>query len=453
MAVAATSTDLRESLIAQRIARVQPLPVDVCQWVAHQSPSAPQARVALLGGLVERISAANPQPFPYLSICTLASVLPYYQASTIEEQGQVLPRTLDTLCGLLSISHLRVVIEEEWNVLTEAAQQQAWLPTYFASEYLTIDFPLWCRELVDRSVALLGENGVGKATELECEDVATDWEKSFRDAEKLLFAKDESFSQEFCKDLGTNQRSALLALIERACSAMSSENRFELYREKASNERPVINVEVKPVASSALADSLRGAGAALPKLAAAATHPAIEEYYPAFNDLDLHACLDSVLIEARNSEVPVNLVIIRELKGIELAADQKANSLEIQNSPARVWLEKVCNELSETHEDSEFSKLLSIRSGELIYVQGGGDRLKLMPWIRNVLDSGAPLLSSEMVSLDDEGQVPNGLIAGLASVGRPNKSFRSATLLQASLRCLEAAQRQGAGAIKSIEVF
>ena len=251
MAVAATSTDLRESLIAQRIARVQPLPVDVCQWIASQSPATPQARVALLGDLVERISTANQQPFPYLSVCALASALPYYQASTIEEQGHALPRTLDTLCGLLSISHLRVVLEEEWNVLTEAAQQQAWCPAYFASEYLTIDFPLWCRELVDRSVTLLGEHGVGQATELECEDEATDWEKYFRDAENLLFSKDESFSQEFCKNLGANQRSALLALIERACSAMSSEKRFELYREKASQENSVKTVEAKPVASSA----------------------------------------------------------------------------------------------------------------------------------------------------------------------------------------------------------
>jgi hypothetical protein len=77
-----------------------------------------------------------------------------------------------------------------------------------------------------------------------------------------------------------------------------------------------------------------------------------------------------------------------------------------------------------------------------------------MPMIRLILDQTATLFANEVVSVDGELEaVPNGLVAGLASVGRANKSFRSLTLLQASLRCLEAAKRQGAGAIKSIEVF
>jgi hypothetical protein len=454
MAVAATSTDLRESLIAQRIARVQPLPVDVCQWIASESPAAPQARVALLGELAERISAANPRPYPYLAICTIASTLPYYRTTSVEEQSQRLPHTLNTLCSLLALSQLRVVIEEEWKVLTEAAQQQAWLPTYFASEYLTVDFPMWCRELVDRSLALLGERGSSLESDLNPEYDGSDWEKNFRDAELLLLSPGNSFGQELCLDLSSNQRSALLALVERAKAAMCSEHRFELNRENPNGDKVVAKEEPRIIANSALADSLRGSSQALPKLPASATHPAIEEYFPAFDDNELRLRLDSILNEARNLEVPVNLVVIRELKPVESTAARIDGDLEMQNSPSRVWLEQVCNELSETHDECEFSKLLSVRSGELIYVQGGGDRLKLMPWIRTVLDGSAASLSNEMVSLDvDQGQAPNGLVAGLASVGRPNKSFRSTALLQAALRCLEAAQRQGAGAIKSIEVF
>jgi hypothetical protein len=451
MAVAATSTDLRESLIAQRIARVQPLPVDVCQWIASESPAAPQARVTLLGELAERISAANPRPYPYLAICTIASTLPYYRTTSVEEQSQRLPHTLKTLCSLLALSQLRVVIEEEWKVLTEAAQQQAWLPTYFASEYLTVDFPMWCRELVDRSLALLGERGSSLESDLNPEYDASDWEKNFRDAELLLLSPGNSFGQDLCLDLSSNQRSALLALVERAKTAMCSEHRFELNRENPNSDKVVAKEEPKIIANSALADSLRGSSHALPKLPASATHPAIEEYFPAFDDNELRLCLDSILNEARNLEVPVNLVVIRDLKSTAVRID---SDLEVQNNQSRVWLEQVCNELSETHDECEFSKLLSVCSGELIYVQGGGDRLKLMPWIRTVLDGSSALLSHEMVSLDvDQGQTPNGLVAGLASVGRPNKSFRSTALIQAALRCLEAAQRQGAGAIKSIEVF
>jgi len=454
MAVAATSTDLRESLIAQRIARVQPLPVDVCQWIAHESPAAPQARVNLLGELVERISAANPRPYPYLAICTIASTLPYYRTTSVEEQSEQLPHTLNTLCSLLALSQLRVVIEEEWNVLTEAAQKQAWLPTYFASEYLTVDFPMWCRELVDRSIALLGERSSIQESDLNPEYDGADWEKSFREAELLLFSPANSITQDLCQDLGVNQRSALFALVERAKTAMCSEQRFELNKENPRSDNAAVKEEPRVIASSALSDSLRGSSQALPKLPASATHPAIEDYFPAFDDNELRLCLESVLNEARNLEVPVNLVVIRELKSVEATSVVNESNLEMQNSLSRVWLEQVCNELNETHEECEFSKLLSIRSGELIYVQGGGDRLKLMPWIRTVLDGSAPLLSNEVVSIDaDQGQTPNGLIAGLASVGRPNKSFRSTALLQAALRCLEAAQRQGAGAIKSIEVF
>jgi hypothetical protein len=352
---------------------------------------------------------------------------------------------------LLALSQLRVVIEEEWKVLTEAAQQQAWLPTYFASEYLTVDFPMWCRELVDRSLALLGERGSSLESDLNPEYDASDWEKNFRDAELLLLSPGNSFGQDLCLDLSSNQRSALLALVERAKTAMCSEHRFELNRENPNSDKVVAKEEPKIIANSALADSLRGSSHALPKLPASATHPAIEEYFPAFDDNELRLCLDSILNEARNLEVPVNLVVIRDLKSTAVRID---SDLEVQNNQSRVWLEQVCNELSETHDECEFSKLLSVCSGELIYVQGGGDRLKLMPWIRTVLDGSSALLSHEMVSLDvDQGQTPNGLVAGLASVGRPNKSFRSTALIQAALRCLEAAQRQGAGAIKSIEVF
>lgn len=454
MAVAATSTDLRESLIAQRIARVQPLSAEVCQWIANESPSAAQGRVLLLGELVEQLAKANPRPYPYLSVCAIATAFPYYRGHSVEEQSQLLPGTLSALCGLLSLSQLRVVIEEEWNVLTEAAQQQAWLPTYFASEYLTVDFPTWCKELVDRSLTLLGSKCSTNEVDLNPDYDGGEWERNFRDAESLLFGTCSSSNAELCKDLATNQRSALLALVERAKGAMSSEYRFEFGGETPSNENGVVKEESQPIASSALAESLRSKSSVLPKVPASATHPAIQEYYASFEDDSLRLCLESTLNEARSLEVPVNLVVIRELKSIAPAQVSSDSKLEIQNSPSRVWLEDVCNAFSESHEDCEFAKLLSVRSGELIYVQGGGDRLKLMPWIRTILDGSATLLSNEVVSVsEDEGQTANGLVAGLASVGRPNKSFRSTALIQASLRCLEAAQRQGAGAIKSIEVF
>lgn len=459
MAVAATSTDLRESLIAQRIVRVQPLPLDVCQWITHESPTTPQARVALMGDLVERICATNSRPYPYLAICAVASVLPYYRSLSIEEQSQRLPGTLNALCGLSSLGQLRVVVEEEWKVLTEAAQQQAWLPTYFASEYLTVDCSLWCRELVEGSLALLSEKGSCSENDINEEFDSPEWEKSFRDAEALLLASGKASSSDICNDLSVSHRSALFALVERAKAALNNEQRLGSIGSSATAEPADTSNESQVVASSALADSLKSSAKALPKVAASSTHPAIEEYFSSLDDNELRMSLESALNEARSLEVPVNLVVIRELKTLDVktntnSENRSEGSLEIQKSPSREWLEQVCEDLSQSHDDCEFFKMYSIRSGELVYVQGGGDRLKLLPFVRNVLDGSAALLSGEVVSIDgDAAQTPNGLVAGLASVGRPNKSFRSSSLLQASLRCLEAAQRQGAGTIKSIEVF
>jgi hypothetical protein len=93
-------------------------------------------------------------------------------------------------------------------------------------------------------------------------------------------------------------------------------------------------------------------------------------------------------------------------------------------------------------------------TGELIIVQLGGDRVKMMPWLRTVLENCEhPNSGQESIKDNAADQKNSGLVAGLASVERPNKSFRSEALVQAAKRCLEAARRQGANSIKSIDVY
>ena len=453
MAVAATTTELREAMLAQRIVRVQPLPAEVCQWIVSETPHSTADRVALLGNLVDRIAAANSNPYPYLTISSLAAILPFYESLDHAEQAQQLRRSLHSLCGLLAMTHLRVVIEEEWKVLAEAAQQHLWLPEYFAAEYLTVEFPCWTHELADRSLAMLAQRFGDAGGEPRFEYEHSDWERNFRIAEKLLGPDGARQAPELCAHLGANQRSAFVALLERARTNMDSENRLTSNKETSTTENRESKNDRIPLNSS-LAESLRGSPTSLPKLPMAATHPAIEDYFSSTDHDQLRMALDGQLTDARNAGVPVNMVVINELKANDMPPAHKDAQLEIQNSKPRVWLEQVCNELMEPHDDREFARLYSIRSGELIFVQGGGDRLMLMPWIRSVLDGCSSSLGAEQVSIDGEAEkVPNGLVAGLASVGRPNKSFRSTALLQAAVRCLEAAKHQGAGSIKSIEVF
>jgi len=458
--VPATSIELRESLIAQRIARVQPLPAEACRWIAGEQPLAQQGRVSMIGNLVEHIAAGNSQPYPYLTICAVAYVLPFFRQAKLDRQHEQAAKSLHALCSLISLSHLRVVIEEEWKVLSEEAQHLAWKPAYFSSEYLTVDMSVWCRELASRSLTLLGERSTITDRQSSFDGEDKQWESDFRTAERLLFLPENAKDKKYLGALENSQRIALSVLLDRAKTAMSLDFHLEATSEATSEDEEIVSEEEategddleftdeRQNVKSSLSTQVKVDSRPL-----SATHPAIEGYFDSLADNGLRDYLESLLSEARNLETPLNLVIIRELKASEPSSSKNSSSSKAK-SVARVWLERVCDGLDEPHEDSEFYKLVSVASGELIYVQAGGDRLKLMPMVRLILDQTAALLSSEVVSVDGESDgVPNGLVAGLASVGRVNKSFRSLTLLQASLRCLEAAKRQGAGAIKSIEVF
>jgi hypothetical protein len=432
------------------------MPAESCRWIAGEQPLAQQGRVSLMGNLVEHIAAGNSQPYPYLTICAFAYVLPFFRQAKLDRQHEQAAQSLHALCSLISLSHLRVVIEEEWKVLSEEAQHHAWKPAYFSSEYLTVNMSVWCRELASRSLSLLGERSTITDRQSSFDGEDKQWESDFRTAERLLFLPENAKDKRFLSSLENSQRVALSVLLDRAKTAMSLDFHLESASDDTSEEFG--DEEVIERDAAELADEFhveqqpRSAPVTVDSRPLSATHPAIEGYFDSLADNGLRDYLESLLGEARNLEIPLNLVIIRELKRNEPASSK--NSSSKAKSSARVWLERVCDGLDEPHEDSEFYKLVSIASGELIYIQGGGDRLKLMPMIRLILDQTATLFANEVVSVDGELEaVPNGLVAGLASVGRANKSFRSLTLLQASLRCLEAAKRQGAGAIKSIEVF
>ncbi len=87
--------------------------------------------------------------------------------------------------------------------------------------------------------------------------------------------------------------------------------------------------------------------------------------------------------------------------------------------------------------------------GELSLVFQDVERAELGQWIR---DSFAKInLANEESSLATIVALP--LVAGVAMVNAPSRSFKIDQLIQSAWRCLDGASKQGAGAVKTIEVY
>ncbi len=86
---------------------------------------------------------------------------------------------------------------------------------------------------------------------------------------------------------------------------------------------------------------------------------------------------------------------------------------------------------------------------ELTWVFHDVERAELSQWIR---DSFAKFNNADAEStLVTHTAQP--LVAGVALVNAPLKSFKIAQLIEAAWRCLDEATNQGAGAVKTIEVY
>jgi hypothetical protein len=87
--------------------------------------------------------------------------------------------------------------------------------------------------------------------------------------------------------------------------------------------------------------------------------------------------------------------------------------------------------------------------GELSLVYEDVERSEVARWIRESF--------SKLQETDPEAKLAVAsaipLVAGVASVIAPSRSFKIEQLIQATVRCLDGATKQGAGAIKTIEVY
>ena len=103
----------------------------------------------------------------------------------------------------------------------------------------------------------------------------------------------------------------------------------------------------------------------------------------------------------------------------------------------------------DTHGEASNVRGFVSDDGELSLVFQDVEKAELAQWIR---ESFAKFNNGSADSTLAT-TVAQPLVAGVAMVNAPSRSFKIDQLIQAAWRCLEGASTQGAGAVKTIEVY
>jgi len=152
-------------------------------------------------------------------------------------------------------------------------------------------------------------------------------------------------------------------------------------------------------------------------------------------DPHLSSNLDQMLQQCRNDQGVLSLIVVKKLGANVSAALQNWQSTFI--------------EYMDTHGEATNVRGFISDDGELTLVFHDVDRAELTQWIR---DSFGKFNNSNTDS-SLATTVAQPLVAGVAMVIAPSRSFKIDQLIQAAWRCLDGASTQGAGAVKTIEVY
>ena len=152
-------------------------------------------------------------------------------------------------------------------------------------------------------------------------------------------------------------------------------------------------------------------------------------------DPHLSSNLDQMLQQCRNDQGALSLIVVKKLGANVSAALQNWQSTFI--------------EYMDTHGEATNVRGFISDDGELTLVFHDVDRAELAQWIR---DSFGKFNNSNADS-SLATTVAQPLVAGVAMVIAPSRSFKIDQLIQAAWRCLDGASTQGAGAVKTIEVY
>lgn len=456
MFVSELTADQRQAALARRVARVQPLPPEVCQWLIGGTPVQLHERLSLVSTVTDRIAQANPFPHPYLTIGALAVSIPLYESGRDSLRSEMVEDCLDRLCFFLSMTHLGFILDEDWSEILEHSIKEHWEPEYVATEFLQINPSTWSRELAYAS----SEHPARKdyLNDVACfESRESLWARNFRLAHQLLMCQEMRDLEKVCKEYGIDQNNPIWGLIQVAKTASKSDYRITVETDTPGFIKPRSvskgsNLEVMSEESSDADESVSTAISA--KESRELFHPLVEDFFESLEDQSLSKTLEGELTRARNEGRALSLIVIDSLTPHNSELDRSKKKSSLSAHSFEVWMSSLCQELTDAGYEKSSGRIFSMGSGELIIVQLGGDRVKMMPWLRAVLENCEHPKSGKEAAKDGNADPKNtGLVAGLASVERPNKSFRSEALVQAAKRCLEAARRQGANSIKSIDVY
>ena len=154
-------------------------------------------------------------------------------------------------------------------------------------------------------------------------------------------------------------------------------------------------------------------------------------------DPQLSSNLEQMLQHCRNEQGTMALIVAKQI------AQDSASAEHFQN-----W-QSLFIEYMDSHGESTNVRGFVSGDGELSLVFQDVDRAELCQWIR---DSFAKINNAkEHSSLATTVTLP--LVAGVAMVSAPSRSFKIDQLIQSAWRCLDGASKQGAGAVKTIEVY
>lgn len=156
------------------------------------------------------------------------------------------------------------------------------------------------------------------------------------------------------------------------------------------------------------------------------------------NDPELSSNLEKILTQARSNQTELSFLVVKCLE-----SQQPTSPSAIQG-----WQSKFI------HCIDEFGLAANARGfvsdeGDLSLVYEDVERSEVARWIRESF--------SKLQETDPEAKLAVAsaipLVAGVASVIAPSRSFKIEQLIQSAVRCLDGATKQGAGAIKTIEVY
>lgn len=156
------------------------------------------------------------------------------------------------------------------------------------------------------------------------------------------------------------------------------------------------------------------------------------------NDPELSSNLEKMLVQARSNQSELTLLVIKCLE-----ANVASSSSVLQN-----WQSKFIHHIDQFGATANARGFIS-DEGDLSLVYEDAERSEVAQWIR---ESFVKLNeTAQDAKLAVASAIP--LAAGVASVIAPSRSFKIEQLIQAALRCLDGAAKQGSGAVKTIEVY